>query len=165
MQDLRQQWLEQAGPAQHSLKKNGEAQCTWRCTYRPLEDVLSAQQHRFFCDVSIAPGMSTLAHFAYMNVQIDAHHTQHEILCGALIRVTVKDTQGKALFQWESAVIDEICLRDSDVSHAMCMSIPIPCSLLDQGEEGGIYGLAFEIEDEQGVILDDTAGKIVLRAV
>jgi len=162
MDAIQQQLLEQAGTCQCSRKRDDGTQIQGKCNCRPEDDLLLASQHTYFRDVSISHGPHRTGHAVCLQVQIDVHCVNPELLCKSVIRVIVQNASGTRFFLWESGVIDQVELADSKMSYSLRMSIPIPCSQLKRMKAGGTHHLQLILEGEWGSVLDSASGEIAI---
>ncbi len=144
-----------------SLKS--DVQVPLKCNYKPEEDILLAPDHVNFQNVAVAHDIRKTEHESLLDVSIDIQRVNHERLHNAVVSVVIQDTFGTKLLQWESEAIDQVNLIDSGISYLMSMSMPVQCSTLKQMKEMGPCRLQFILEDENGNILDDAAGQIVIE--
>jgi len=163
MQTLLQQKAKQVSTACSSLKT--DVQISLKCNYKPEDDILLAPDHCHFQNVAVAHDVRKTEHESLLDVNIDIHRVNHERLHNAVVSVVIQDTFGTKLLQWESEAIDQVNLIDSGISYlmSMAMSMPVQCSALKQMKEMGPCRLQFILEDENGNILDDAAGQIVIE--
>ena len=159
MQTLLQQKAKQVSTACSSLKT--DVQISLKCNYKPEDDILLAPDHFHFQNVAVAHDVRKTEHESLLDVNIDIHRVNHERLHNAVVSVVIQDTFGTKLLQWESEAIDQVNLIDSGISYLMSMTVQ--CSALKQMKEMGPCRLQFILEDEDGNILDDAAGQIVIE--
>jgi len=159
MQTLLQQKAKQVSTACSSLKT--DVQISLKCNYKPEDDILLAPDHFHFQNVAVAHDVRKTEHESLLDVNIDIHRVNHERLHNAVVSVVIQDTFGTKLLQWESEAIDQVNLIDSGISYLMSMTVQ--CSALKQMKEMGPCRLQFILEDENGNILDDAAGQIVIE--
>ncbi len=161
MQTLLQQNTKQVSTAYSALKS--DVQAPLKCNYKPEDDILLAPDHGHFQNVAVAQDVRKTEHQSLFDVNIDIHHANHDRLHNAVVRVIVQNTLGRDVFRWESEVMDHVDLLDSGISSSMSMSMPVPCSVLKQMTAMESCRLQFILEDEDGNILDDAAGQIVIE--
>jgi hypothetical protein len=162
MDAMQQTFLEQAGTSQCPRKGDDGTQIPWKCHYRSEDGLLLASKHAYFRDVTVSSDMQRTGNAACLRVQINTHCVNPELICKAIIRITVKNASGTSFFLWESGAIDQIELADSKRSYSLCMSIPMPCSKLKRMKSGGTHHLQLVLEGEWGRVLDSETGEIVI---
>ncbi len=161
MQTLLQQNTKQVSTAHSALKT--DVQAPLKCNYKPEDDILLAPDHGHFQNVAVAHVIRETERQSLLDVNIDIQSANHDRLHNAVVRVIVQNTLGRDVFRWESEVMDQVDLLDSGISSSMSMSIPVQRSMLKQIKEMGSCRLQFILEDEDGNILDDAAGQIVIE--
>ena len=165
MKVLQRQGLGQTGLFQQSQCNDTGRRFAWTCLYSPQEHTLSDLDHGYFQDISVGPHVYKPGRYVCLDVDIDVYRVNPALLCTALIRIVLRDRLGMAFFQWRSAAIDQLYLFDSDTSHALSMSLPMPCSILQRMANRDDHQLQCLFEDDQGHVLDRASGEIAIQPV